>query len=930
MVIPLGLGLAGNIAGSAGQELVRAMFGVAQLVAESANNVRVNKAVAVELSRQVDEFITVVATEIDERQDDQHTDEWLLNLAAFLRVLSEVQEVLTQREDRSFLSQILHQEKDSAKLQDISDRVQRAFSILMLQWQLQNHAVLDSFSRATENTAALDQLDAHALALKANLSAAPSMPLQTFYFGRDTETQRIVDLFDADNSAYVAVLGGPGMGKTSFALSVANDPLVKARFGSRRFFVACDAADGQQGCLRVVSAAFGIANASNQATKKRLSAVLEVSRTLLILDNFEAAWEAPDQRDSAEALLQFLSGVASLSLIITMRGSERPQGVPWTRPLLPPLSPLDYVASAQTFLSICDQAEDGNTQLSTLLEPLEGIPLAITLMASLAQFEPIDALQLRWNESRTAILQRGSAQHKANSLDISIRLSLNSPRLMQVPASGQLLALLCLLPHGAVDSDVRLWTPATKDSARALSTLLQTALAYRTPEGRVRVMTPIREYMLAHQAPSDEHARPLFQHYFGLADLVFEEGRGSFSSPEAVAAISPEVENVTSVVRYTLKHSTDKRPAVKAALCLCRLFKDTGVGSSDPLHEALEISRSNGFDKLTADLTFQWAMLSYNTAMPGDPITLYKEARSYYEKAGDMNGVIDAVSALTMLLDTPAAIDAGKEMCRLSEERGDTLRIAQCNQRLADVYGRAGNVADARLCHERAIAALRSAEKPNDRLVAYSLYRIAGYDFSSGQIVQAIANIKTAIPLFRATSSSIGVRISLVLLGEIFLAQGDMVAAIEQLQLGATESRTAGDAARELDCQHLLAFAYLAAGREQAALETLNAADATLSTLGDDWMYVRAQSLQCRGQILLYGADLAGARAALNGAIIAARSRDRVVSPEYMRQREGEILITLGKVDLEDGLLDDAATCFIVAALSDRRPSPVARSGAVA
>ncbi|KZV87071.1 hypothetical protein EXIGLDRAFT_212086 [Exidia glandulosa HHB12029] len=923
MSVNLKIGLAGNIVGSAGQELVRSLFGVAQLVAESADNVRVNKNAALALSRQVNELVTVVATEL-ERFNDEFTDDWLHNLADFQQVLSDAQELLVEREGRSYLSQILHQERDTSRLMDISTRVKQAFSILMLQSHVQTQILVDSMlTRATENAAALDALDDHAsdtLRSKKPAVSASSIPPPSYYFGRAAETQRVISIFDSDDPAYVAVLGGPGMGKTSLAIAVGNDPVVKSRFGDRRYFIACDAADGKENCLGIIAGAFGLLSGSSQTAKKALTALLGSAPTLLLLDNFESAWEAPEHRASAEEVLQLLSDIPDLSFIVTMRGSERPLGVSWSRPLLPPLAPLDTTASKQAFLSICDRGED-DFLLPHLLKPLEGVPLAITLMASLAQFEPIDALLARWQDARTAMLRKGehdAHQHKSTSLDLSIATSLESPRLRQVPDAEYLLTLLSLLPNGAFDADIRSWTAANEDYARSLSTLLQTALSFRSPEGRIRVMTPIREFMLSARPPSESSMSSLLAHYFGLAELIYQESKAS-SHPDAVAIVAPEVDNIASIIRYALRHTIQLRPAIQAAARLCRLYKDTGIGSADLLSGSLAASRAANFDDLTAELVFLWAMLSYNNAVPGDPTALYQEARSMFERLEDVNGIIDTTSMLTMLLPPEEAIAAGTAMRKLAEERNDHWRITQCNQRLADVYARTGRIGEARACHERAIVASRAAEKPNYRLIAYSSYRIASYDFAGGNLAATVSLLQEALPLAQATNAYVVHILALELLGATYYAQGDMDAAIEQLQLGVTVARTAGATPLELNCLLLLAFSYVGSDREAPALETLGTADSTMLALGEGWTYAKAHSLHCRGLVALNTQDFASARAALQSAISTARTPDRVISPEYLLQREAEVRISLGQVELAEDGNAEALACFVVAALVQRK-----------
>lgn len=102
-------------------------------------------------------------------------------------------------------------------------------------------------------------------------------------FGRSDEAEAIVDTIARASPSYVAVLGGPGIGKTSLATSVLHAPSVLSRFGARRYFVALDAANGRSVCLGLICDAFGIAASSRQVAEKKLAAVLRDGLSLLVL-----------------------------------------------------------------------------------------------------------------------------------------------------------------------------------------------------------------------------------------------------------------------------------------------------------------------------------------------------------------------------------------------------------------------------------------------------------------------------------------------------------------------------------------------------------------------------------------------------------------------------------------------------------------------
>lgn len=155
-------------------------------------------------------------------------------------------------------------------------------------------------------------------------------------------------------AARLAIFGGPGMGKTSLALAALHDPAVALRYGDKRIFVACDAGDGLSGCFSILCGALGISMSNRKAAERSLTASMTDGPSLLVLDNFESVWEAERSRPEAESVLQLLCAIDSLSLVVTLRGSEAPFGVAWTRPFVLPLTPLDAAAAKQVFLAIAD------------------------------------------------------------------------------------------------------------------------------------------------------------------------------------------------------------------------------------------------------------------------------------------------------------------------------------------------------------------------------------------------------------------------------------------------------------------------------------------------------------------------------------------------------------------------------------------------
>ena len=103
----------------------------------------------------------------------------------------------------------------------------------------------------------------------------------------------------------------------------------------------------------------------------------------MCLDNFESPWDQLSPRKRAvEMLLADITALPSVTVLITMRGGERPKETAWTLPVLPPLTNLPHDAAKRTWKSLagtCDEWAD------KLIEAVDCLPLAVTLLGSLAE-----------------------------------------------------------------------------------------------------------------------------------------------------------------------------------------------------------------------------------------------------------------------------------------------------------------------------------------------------------------------------------------------------------------------------------------------------------------------------------------------------------------------------------------------------------------
>ncbi|KAJ7620725.1 P-loop containing nucleoside triphosphate hydrolase protein [Mycena polygramma] len=373
----------------------------------------------------------------------------------------------------------------------------------------------------------------------------PSEP--KIFHGRDSELSEIFELFRQGNPR-IAILGAGGMGKTTLARTVLHHTQVTMRYEEHRHFVACDSATTKVELAALIGAHIGL-KPGQDLTRAVVQHFSSKPESLLILDNLETVWEPMECRKEIEEFLSLLTDVGQLALIVTMRGAERPAKVAWSHPFLPPLRPLEQDAARQMFIDIAD---DGHNleEVDQVLALTDNMPLAISLLAHVADSEGCPTVLFHWEEEKTSMISRG--WDRKSNLDLSISLSLSSPRIEAVPHSQELLSLLSMLPNGLSDVElVQSKLPVDKVLG-CKAALIGTSLAYSDSDKRLKVLVPIREYMMKVQPPKDALIRPLRGYFQELLELN-KKYHGTAPNSGTVARISSNLANIQNVLQKGLK-----------------------------------------------------------------------------------------------------------------------------------------------------------------------------------------------------------------------------------------------------------------------------------------------------------------------------------------------------------------------------------------
>ncbi|KAJ7174697.1 P-loop containing nucleoside triphosphate hydrolase protein [Mycena filopes] len=498
------------------------------MILEFVRESKTTKQYTIQIVEQIHEILCAIIGLYSENVVSQMLPPSLLyDIGRFTDTLQKIYTFMKRQGDMGKIQQLLKHADNALQLDACKAGLQAAMDALRIQT---GASMVSGMGRIKKNVQEqhvdlLELLAAHrdiasSDSTSVGMSSTFSTSIESFamfpaspkiFHGREVELTQILHLL-SQQFAHIAILGPGGMGKTSLALAALHHRDTAAKH-THRHFVPCHSSPGYSELVSTVASHLGLEQGPNLG-HSIVQHFSDHPASFLILDNFETPWEPLDERAEVEEFLSLLADVPQLTVLVTMRGAERPAKVKWTRPCLLPLAPLSETAALQTFTDIADESHDEAT-VQQLLDLTGNLPLAVSLIANVAAYEGCETALARWHTERTRLLSDGF--DKTSSLDLSIMLSLSSAR-MDAEAQ-KLLSLLAMLPDGLSDADLVQSALPIAAVLRCKATLLRTSLAYTDHAHRLRVLVPIREYVFTVYPPAPALKLALRRYFHAVLEM---------------------------------------------------------------------------------------------------------------------------------------------------------------------------------------------------------------------------------------------------------------------------------------------------------------------------------------------------------------------------------------------------------------------------
>ena len=406
--------------------------------------------------------------------------------------------------------------------------------------------------------------------------------------------------------ARIAILGPGGYGKTTLAHAVLTAKDIQGHFGNARYFVPCESVTSSGALLTELGKTLGVLEGGTDSLWFRIQAKLASKDSIICFDNFESPWDQQvETKHSVEELLSRVTEVSCVTVLITMRGAERPARTHWTQPFLEPLETLDHDSAKEIWQAIAGNYDDFSEKL---IEAVDYVPLAVDLLSHLSEVTPPQLLWEDWNSKQTKAVHMGQ-EHRLSNLEYSIQLSVNSGRMKANSPAKNLLGVLSMLPDGLHMKQVGKFKEmlVDLDIISCLQTLLQCSLIKLIKE-RYQPHPIVRYFCLNQGMVLPMHKGLLEEFYITLVLSDLDLG-----SSELYGELVLDANNIKAILLGLLESNyQDQSRLIYASSQFTAFCTHIGNFSDKVISQAVQFVQKNRGPRELLILSFrQWGKLYY-------------------------------------------------------------------------------------------------------------------------------------------------------------------------------------------------------------------------------------------------------------------------------------------------------------------------------
>ncbi|KAG6825973.1 hypothetical protein H0H92_001645 [Tricholoma furcatifolium] len=760
-----------------------------------AQDVRVNKGRMRELTDKVAGYAKVIFEVLSDPKIVEHglseLEPDLLKIESFLKSVYQMLQSLLRDSLTSRIKLVLQRQEHLERLNELDRRFDTLIASYQFKFVIRANAKSGTVevpklkqASATDKRSFIFSPNAYqpprSYAQQTRLRSKPPM------FGRDSELEQIVTIIQEASPARIAILGSGGIGKTSLALCVLHDERITAQF-QNRLFVPCEAAGSVGHIIDDLAMALQIPYNSCENPFSVILDHLGKSPCFLVLDNLETPWESLSARSGVEDFLRELTSLDTVTLMVTMRGSQRPSTVHWTE-LLPPLQPVSLDAAVDIFFSISQKSDEFAVKL---IKAVDCVPLAVTLLANLASVdgETTEALWRRWCTESVSMVENGN--DRLSSFDNSIEMSLSSPRMQRDGEALRLLSIISLLPGEISSRTVRAFEdgiPGIGNVKKAFSTLLQNALIHKDVSGCIRILSPIRLHMCARH-PSSVLGQGFVQDYF----IDFVDSLASSHDASDSETFRAEHGNIEAMLLDSLEVPLGRpvEDIIDTIIVFCQMAYTWGISSTHAITSAVAKLADRPLGQVTNPV----------------PKTNAKPRK----------GIVRRLAGLRMWKDPLKSFFNDVHNATMDESIDETAKLlADCLGCEGQLLSRQARFAEAERSFDMAI---QLHVKANDiGGLAYDLHNMASlFSRHPDTVDRAEDMFKKAYALHQQIGDLGGAAYDLVGQGQLLLQQSQPIAAKEPFMRALQEFRSCGDETGQSAALYNLGHAVLSSSKPSDA-----------------------------------------------------------------------------------------------------------------